>query len=290
MKIGCIEAGGTKFVCAIMDEDRNIVERVSIPTSSPEETFDQMFAFFDGFELDAIGIASFGPIDLDKESETYGYFTTTPKPGWAFTSFAKVMEERYGVPVGFDTDVNAAALAELKYGAGVGFDHLVYFTVGTGIGGGVIVNNQMVHGMMHPEFGHILVRRHPSDDFKGACTYHDDCLEGMASGFAMEQRWGIKGDQLSSDHIAWEIEAYYLAQACINAIMAVSPQRIVLGGGVMNQGHLFPLIRKNVSKIVNDYIQSPLIRDLDTYIVPPGLKDQSGIMGAYALAIELLQK
>jgi fructokinase len=290
MKIGCIEAGGTKFVCAIIDEKRLILEKITIPTSTPEETFKEMFDFFDRFELDAMGIASFGPIDLNRESKTYGFFTTTPKPGWAFTSFASVFKERYKVPVGFDTDVNAAALAELKYGAGVGSDHLVYFTIGTGIGGGVIVNNQMVHGMMHPEFGHILVKKHPRDDFKGVCPYHGDCLEGMASGVSMEQRWGIKGHLLSADHEAWDIEAYYIAQACVNAVMSVSPQKIVLGGGVMNQEHLFDLIREHVKEMLNGYIQSPLIEDLSNYIVPPGLGEQAGIMGAYALAFEELEK
>ncbi len=290
MNIGCIEAGGTKFVCAIIDEKRMIVEQITIPTLTPDETFKAMFDFFDQHNLDAIGIASFGPIDLNRESDTYGFFTTTPKPGWAFTSFAKLLQDRYKVPVGFDTDVNAAALAELKYGAGIGSDHLVYFTIGTGIGGGVIVNNQMVHGMMHPEFGHILVKRHTRDEFKGVCPYHDDCLEGMASGYSMEQRWGIKGHLLSADHEAWDIEAYYIAQACVNAVMSVSPQKIVLGGGVMHQEHLFDLIRQYVKEMINGYIQSPLIENLSEYIVPPALGDQAGIIGAYALAFLELEK
>lgn len=289
MRIGCIEAGGTKFVCGVLDENKTILEKIVIPTETPEETFKAMFAFFDQFEMDAIGIASFGPIDLNRASKTYGYFTTTPKPGWAFTPFASVLEERYKVPVGFDTDVNGAALAELKYGAGVGLDNLVYYTIGTGIGAGVVVNRQMVHGMMHPEAGHGLVRRHQDDAFQGVCPYHGDCLEGMASGVAMEKRWNSKAHLLSEDHPAWEMEAYYIAQACVSAIVMVSPEKIVLGGGVMNQSHLFGLIHLHVKEMLNGYIQSPLLDDLSTYIVPPGLGDLSGILGAYALALEAIE-
>lgn len=289
MRIGCIEAGGTKFVCGVLDENKTILEKIVIPTETPEETFKAMFAFFDQFEMDAIGIASFGPIDLNRASKTYGYFTTTPKPGWAFTPFASVLEERYKVPVGFDTDVNGAALAELKYGAGVGLDNLVYYTIGTGIGAGVVVNRQMVHGMMHPEAGHGLVRRHQDDAFQGVCPYHGDCLEGMASGVAMEKRWSSKAHLLPEDHPAWEMEAYYIAQACVSAIVMVSPEKIVLGGGVMNQSHLFGLIHLHVKEMLNGYIQSPLLDDLSTYIVPPGLGDLSGILGAYALALEAIE-
>jgi fructokinase len=289
MKIGCIEAGGTKFVCGIIDESKTILEQVVIPTVSPKETFEAMFAFFDQFELDAIGVASFGPIDLNRSSKTYGYFTTTPKPGWAFTPFASVLEERYKVPVGFDTDVNGAALAELKYGAGVNLDNLVYYTIGTGIGAGVVVNRTMVHGMMHPEAGHTLVRRHPKDTFEGVCPYHGDCLEGMASGLAMEKRWGIKAHLLTADHEAWDMEAYYIAQACVQAIVMVSPEKIVLGGGVMKQVHLFDLIHKYVKEMLNGYIQSPLIDCLTTYIVAPGLGELSGMLGAYALALEAIE-
>jgi len=290
MKIGCIEAGGTKFVCAILDENRNVLESVVVSTSTPKDTLDQVYNFFDQYQMDAIGIASFGPIDLNKDSETYGYFTTTPKPGWAWTPFASELEERYSIPVGFDTDVNAAALGELYYGAGQGLENLVYFTIGTGIGAGVIINKQMVHGMMHPEAGHVMVTRHPDDDFEGVCPYHGACLEGMASGVSMEKRWGIKANLLTADHPAWDVEAYYIAQACVNAILMVSPEKIVLGGGVMNQEHLFDLIYKYVGAMLNEYVQSDLLKDLSTYIVAPGLANQSGIMGAYALAIEALNK
>lgn len=289
MKIGCIEAGGTKFVCGIIDENKNILNQNVIPTGTPEETYEAMFAFFDQFEMDAMGVASFGPIDLNRTSKTYGYFTTTPKPGWAFTPFASVLEERYKIPVGFDTDVNGAALAELKYGAGAKLDNLVYYTVGTGIGAGVVVNRKMVHGMMHPEAGHTLVRRHPKDTFEGVCPYHGDCLEGMASGVAMEKRWGIKGHLLAPDHEAWDMEAYYIAQACVQAIVMVSPEKIVLGGGVMKQVQLFDLIHKHVKEMLNGYIQSPLLDDLSTYIVAPGLGELSGMLGAFALALEAIE-
>lgn len=289
MKIGCIEAGGTKFVCALLDESRNVLESITIATTTPKQTLDQVYAFFDQFEMDAIGVASFGPIDLNKESETYGYFTTTPKPGWAWTPFASELEERYKIPVGFDTDVNAAALGELNYGAAQGLENVVYYTVGTGIGAGVIVNKKMVHGMMHPEAGHIMVGNHSDDDFEGVCPYHGACLEGMASGPAIEKRWGIKANLLTADHRAWDVEAYYLAQACVSAIYTVSPEKIILGGGVMNQEHLFDMIYKYTNQLLNGYIKSPLLDDLSNYIVAPGLKNQSGIMGAFALAIEAKQ-
>lgn len=284
--IGCIEAGGTKFVCGLVNEDGSIVDRVVIPTTTPQETTKEIFSYFDKHKVDAFGVASFGPVDLDKKSKTYGYITTTPKPGWAFTPVASVLSERYGVPVAIDTDVNAAALAEKNVGAAVGCDHVVYFTIGTGIGGGVIVNDQMVHGLMHPEFGHILIRRHPQDDFEGSCPFHSDCLEGLASGPSLEKRWGVKGHLLADDHIAWEMEAYYLAQACVNAIMTVSPQKIVLGGGVMHQPQLIDKIRKHVKVMVNDYIVSPLLDDLDNYIVLPGCGDDAGLLGAFALGLK----
>ena len=283
--IGCIEAGGTKFVCGLVDDHGNIIDRQVFPTTTPEETFKALFSYFDNHQVDAFGIASFGPIDLNRLSKTYGYFTTTPKPGWAFTSFARLFEDRYKVPVGIDTDVNAAALAEMKVGAAVGCDHVVYFTIGTGIGGGVIVNEQMVHGMMHPEFGHIMIRRHPQDDFEGVCPYHQDCLEGMASGLSMEKRWGIKGSELAADHVAWDFEAYYIAQACVNAIMAVSPQKIILGGGVMHQQQLIDKVRNHVVSMVNNYVQSPLLEDIENYIVLPKTGDNAGLLGAYQLGL-----
>ncbi|MCD8573979.1 MAG: ROK family protein [Erysipelotrichaceae bacterium] len=281
--IGCIEAGGTKFVCGCVDEHLNIHHRVSIPTTSPEETMALVLDYFKDKEVTAIGIASFGPLDLNLESKTYGYLTTTPKPYWAWTDIVGTLKQLKDVPIMIDTDVNAAALAEAKVGAAQGCDHVVYFTVGTGLGGGVLIHNQLVHGLMHPEFGHIGVKHHPKDDFKGACIYHHDCLEGMASGFAMEKRWGVKGHTLPQDHLAWDIEAYYLAQACVNALMVVSPQKIVFGGGVMHQEHLLPKVREHFKVLVNNYVVSDHLKDLDQYIVAAGCGDDTGLLGAYFL-------
>lgn len=281
--IGCIEAGGTKFVCGCVDENLTIHNRVSIPTTNPQETMALVLDYFKDKDVSAIGIASFGPLDLNLNSKTYGYLTTTPKPFWAWTDIVGPLRELKKVPIVIDTDVNAAALAEAKVGAAQGCDHVVYFTVGTGIGGGVLINNQLVHGLMHPEFGHIGVKHHPQDDFKGACIYHHDCLEGMASGFAMEKRWGVKGHTLHADHIAWDIEAYYLAQACVNALMIVSPQKIVFGGGVMHQEHLLPRVREYFKTLVNDYVVSDILKNLDEYIVSAGCGDNAGLLGAYFL-------
>lgn len=281
--IGCIEAGGTKFVCGCVDEHLNIHHRVSIPTTSPEETMALVLDYFKDKEVTAIGIASFGPLDLNPESKTFGYLTTTPKPYWAWTDIVGPLKQLKNVPIMIDTDVNAAALAEANVGAAQGCDHVVYFTVGTGLGGGVMIHNQLVHGLMHPEFGHIGVKHHPKDDFKGACIYHHDCLEGMASGFAMEKRWGVKGHTLTQDHLAWDIEAYYLAQACVNALMVVSPQKIVFGGGVMHQEHLLPKVREHFKVLVNNYVVSDHLKDLDQYIVAAGCGDDAGLLGAYFL-------
>ncbi|MNJ47763.1 putative fructokinase [compost metagenome] len=197
------------------------------------------------------------------------------------------MKRFYPVPVGFDTDVNAAAFGEAKWGAAKGLDSSVYYTIGTGVGVGVYVEGKLVHGLVHPEGGHVLTRRHPEDSFKGLCPYHGDCLEGMASGPAIEKRWGVKGNELSEDHKAWEIEAYYLAQAISGVILLLSPKKVILGGGVMHQKQLFPLIRKEVGKNLNGYVVSPgILDDMENYIVPPGLADNAGLCGALALGIE----
>jgi len=275
----------------------NIWQRLSIPTTTPEETLKKALDFFrpkslsalrvpdPSYKIQAMGIASFGPIDLRKDSPTYGNITTTPKPGWAYTDLVTPIRDGFGIPVGFDTDVNGAALGEQGYGAGKGLTSLVYFTVGTGIGGGALVNGEPIHGLVHTEMGHFPVERHPDDKYEGICAYHKDCLEGLATGPSIQARWGAPGSQLPVDHAAWEMEAYYLAQAVCDVVYALSPQRIIMGGGVMHQAHLFPLIRQKTLKRLNGYVQSPVIlKHIDTVIVPPGLGDDAGIMGALELA------
>ena len=285
MKFGGIEAGGTKFVLAIGDEFGNIEQRTLISTTTPDETFDHIYEFFDQFQLDAIGVACFGPIDPDVNSPTYGYITTTPKPHWGMVDVVGRLKERYHIPVAFDTDVNGAALGELEFGSAIGLDSCLYLTIGTGIGGGAIVERKLLHGLLHPEMGHMKIIRHPEDNFEGVCPYHKDCFEGLASGPAIEARWHQKAYHLPKDHSAWDIEAYYIAQAVAAYILILSPKKIILGGGVMKQEQLFPLIRKHTQEILNGYIKKDeIIKHIDSYIVYPKLGDNAGICGALALA------
>lgn len=291
MRLGALEAGGTKMVCAIGDEKGNIFDRVSFPTLTPEETIGNLIEYFKNKGIEALGIGSFGPLCLDKNAENYGDITTTPKLAWANYPLRKVFAEALGVPVGIDTDVNAAALGEATYGAGQGIDSLVYYTIGTGVGGGALVDGVLVHGMVHPEMGHMLLRPDPRDPSPhGFCPYHDGCIEGMANGPAIEKRWGISAKELPEDHIAWEIEAEYLAQMCVNTIVTLSPKKIVLGGGVMHQMHLFPRIRKRTLELLNGYVAHPAILDnIDEYIVSPGLGDNAGAVGSLLLAVQAIE-
>ncbi len=286
MLYGGIEAGGTKIVCACGTGPQDLRAQISIPTTTPDETLARIVAFFLPQQLTAIGIGSFGPISPDQHAPDYGYITTTPKPGWAQTDFAGTIERALGVPVSFDTDVNAAALGEGRWGAAHGLSTFLYLTVGTGVGGGGLSNNRLMHGMLHPEMGHIrLPHDRQADPFAGICPYHGDCLEGLASGPAMKARWGAPAETLPLNHPAWALEALYLALACITFICVLSPQRIILGGGVMGQCHLFPLIRQEVQTLLNGYFQVPaILQQIDTYIVPPGLGNQVGVLGALALA------
>lgn len=287
MMYGAIEAGGTKFVCAISDENFEIKERVSIPTTTPEETLSHVFEFFDQFKLDSIGIGSFGPIDVNKKSATYGYVTTTPKVAWTNFDFLGAVKKRYEIPVGWTTDVNAAALGELKKGAAIGLDSCVYLTVGTGIGGGAVVNGKLLAGYGHPEMGHMLVRLHPDESYGGFCPYHGNCLEGIAAGPAIEGRYGVKGHELADKIEVWQMEAYYLAQALMNYTLILSPERIVLGGGVMKQNQLYTLVREEFKKLMAGYVAVP---PLEEYIVAPGLGDNAGVTGCLLLAADELNK
>lgn len=281
-----IEAGGTKFICVVATGPLDPpVDEVRVPTTTPGETLAGVIDFFGGHDLRALGIASFGPVDLRPESPTYGYITDTPKKGWRQTDLARLLGRTFAVPTGFDTDVNGAALAENRYGAAKGLRSAVYMTVGTGIGGGAVIDGRPVHGLMHPEMGHLPVPRHPRDTYRGCCIYHGDCLEGMASGPAIEGRWNKPPGTLPPDHEAWELEAYYLARAICAIVYTVSPQRIVCGGGVMNQEQLFPLIRREATSMLHGYIRSESITHrIDGFIVKPGLGDRSGVVGALELA------
>jgi fructokinase len=290
---GAIEAGGTKFVCGIGTGPDNL-RTVRIPTTAPESTIAEAIRFFQSSEepVQAIGIGSFGPVDLHVGSPTYGYITSTPKPAWRNTDIAGAVADAMGVPVGFDTDVNAAVLGEGRWGAAVGLSDSVYLTVGTGIGGGALVGGSVLHGLVHPEMGHIRIPHDRSvDPFPGICPFHGDCLEGLASGPAMHSRWGAPPDQLPEHHPAWSLEAHYLALGLVSWICTLSSQRIILGGGVMQQSRLFPMIRKELSDLLNGYIQArALTAGLDTYIVPPKLGGRAGILGALVLAEEALNR
>jgi len=285
MLLGAIEAGGTKFICAIGTEKGEILEKKSFLTKTPSETLKKVVEFFLDKKIEALGIGCFGPVDLDENSKTYGYITSTPKPNWSNYNILGELKKHFDIPMSFDTDVNGTALGEINWGSGIGMDSLIYLTVGTGIGGGIYSGGKLVHGMTHPETGHILIKREKNDYYRGKCPYHGDCLEGMASGPAIEERWGVKAYELEENHKAWDLEAYYLAQGLINYILIMSPKKIILGGGVMKQKQLFPLIRKKVVEILNGYVfHKNILENIDEYIVSPKLGDNAGICGGLALA------
>jgi fructokinase len=286
-----IEAGGTKFVCAVGSGPQDIRARASFPTGEPTPTIRQALDFFHQQtemlgQLESIGIASFGPLDPRPDSPTYGCILSTPKPGWSNYDFVSAIRQELSLPLAFDTDVNGAALGEWRWGAAQGLDTFIYLTIGTGIGGGGLVNGRMMHGLLHPEMGHVrLPHDNQLDPFKGICPFHGDCLEGLAAGPALERRWGQPAKTLPAVHPAWELEAHYLALGLMNFICTLSPQRIILGGGVMEQAQLFPLVRNKVQEFLNDYVHSASIQEhIEDYIVPPALGSQAGVLGAIALA------
>jgi fructokinase len=272
---GAVEAGGTKFLVAIGEDPANPTDVCRIPTSDdPRETMAEVIAYFrQRPPLAGVGVASFGPVDF-----AHGSIGKTPKLAWQNFPIVESLAQALNVPVSLETDVNGAALGESLYGAGRGVGTFVYITVGTGIGGGAIVNGQTLHGLLHPEMGHLPLRRHPDEPagFDGVCPFHGGCLEGMASGPAMKARWGQPAESLAPDHPAWRIEAFYLAQACLSLSCILSPQRIVLGGGVFSQPALYAMVRERLARIVNGYLPLP-------EIVPPHLP-LPAITGALAMA------
>lgn len=286
MRIGAIEAGGTKMVLAVGDENGNILERMSIPTEAPEVTMPKMIAYFKERNVERLGIGCFGPVCLDEKSPMYGHILSTPKLLWRNYDFLGTLQRELNIPMGIDTDVNASAIGEATWGASNDVDSSIYITIGTGVGAGIIIDGKPVHGMLHPEAGHIILQRHPQDDFTCNCPYHDCCMEGMAAGPAIQKRWGKPAVELADCKEVWELEAFYIAQALMNYILILSPKRIILGGGVMHQEHLMPLVRSKVKELMNGYIVTDEMDDLEHYIVLPKLNDNQGIMGCIKIALE----
>ncbi len=286
MRLGALEAGGTKMVCAIGNERGEIEKRISLPTETPEITLPAMEKFFRENAVEALGIGCFGPIDLNRASATYGYITTAPKLAWQNCDIVGYFRRALNIPVGFDTDVNGSALGEATWGASRGLENSMYITIGTGVGAGIVVNGKLLHGMLHPEAGHILLKPHPKETYEGKCPFHKNCFEGLAAGPAIEARWGAKGVELADRKEVWELEAYYIGQALVDYLMVLSPQKIILGGGVMHQEQLLPLIRREVKEQLAGYIVTKELEDLESYIVLPALKDNQGIMGALKLAVD----
>jgi fructokinase len=286
--LGAIEAGGTKFICAVGTPSGRLIDETRIPTRTPSETISDILSFFlaRSQKVAALGIGSFGPIDIRTGSPTYGHITSTPKLAWRHFDIVGALGSALNVPIGFDTDVNAALLAEAKWGSAKGYQTALYITVGTGIGGGALTEGSLLHGLLNPEMGHIRVPHDREDDpFPGSCPYHGDCLEGLASGVAMEARWGIDPSALPTGHPAYRLEAEYLSLACVNWICTLSPERIILAGGVMLQAHVLPLIRDRTRLLLNGYVEAPQIQErLEDYIVPPGLGHRAGVLGALILA------
>lgn len=284
MLYGAIEGGGTKMVCAVVDEVGNILVKERIPTTTPDETLAALVSFFEGSmvthhtPLTALGIGNFGPLDINKQSKTYGFVTTTPKAGWQMTDVLTPFK-KFGIPIGFDTDVNAAALGEVTFGAAKDFENVLYVTVGTGIGVGVVVNGRLLHGRRHPEAGHIHLKRHGEDFFPGVCRYHDDCFEGLASGTAIAKRWGTAAEELIHRENVWRLEAYYIGQALADYTYVYAPDAIVLGGGIMHVSGLFNRIKEETRTQLGAYLPLP-------YLTRPGLGDEAGIVGAACLAMK----
>jgi len=290
--LAAVEAGGTKFVCGVGTGPDDL-HTTRFPTEDPATTLAAAKAFFaeqraTRGEISALGVGTFGPADIDPNSGKFGHILNTPKPGWKWTDLlGDLLSELGDIPAAFDTDVNAAAWGEMRWGAAQGLADFVYITVGTGIGGGAVSGGRLVHGTSHPEIGHLRIPRHETDrNFKGTCPFHADCLEGLAAGPALEKRWGQNPKSLAIDHPAWDLEARHLADALVNLSLTLAPQRFILGGGVMDQPQVFPLLRKHFLTRVAGYRETPQIEE---FIVPPGLGSRAGVLGALALAADALE-
>ena len=287
--LGAIEGGGTKFVVAVADaaHPETVVARESFPTAYAAETMRQIQTFFDQYQdIVAIGISMFGPIDVNPASRTYGYVLATPKRGWSGYNFLGAMTEWRDIPYYWTTDVNGSAWGEFVSGAGQENDNILYLTVGTGIGAGIVANGQLLQGISHPEAGHIMVNKHPMDTYKGHCPFHGDhCLEGVASGPAMAERWGQPANLLDDGSTAWQLEAFYLAQAAVTYTTILRPEKIIFGGGVPHRDVLMSLVRKSFAAQLSDYLAVP---NLDDYLVRAGNGDDAGILGSFYLAKTLV--
>ncbi|HKG54152.1 MAG TPA: ROK family protein [Anaerolineales bacterium] len=290
---GGIEAGGTKFVCVVARGPGQVVDEIRFTTTTPEETLGRTIQFFqpyvDSAQVNAIGVGAFGPLDLNPKSPRYGFITTTPKPGWSNADVLGTLQRALRINVAFDMDVNTAALGEYLWGASQGCDPSLYLTIGTGIGGGYIVNGKPLVGLVNLEMGHLRIpHSRELDPFPGICPFHGDCFEGLANGPAIEKRLGVTGAMIPDDDPYWEIEADYIASALMNYILTLSPKKIVLGGGVMQREFLFSKIRRKVRELLNGYVASKsLLENIDDYILPPGLGNQAGSLGAIALAMQM---
>lgn len=287
-----LETGGTNIKCMVACDPYHVISELNIPTQDPDVTINRVIQYIRSalekypIAIRSMGIASFGPVDLDISSPTFGSITSTPKLPWRNFPILKKLKAEFQFPITFDTDVNAAALGEARWGAGIGLSDFVYITIGTGIGGGIISNHQLVHGLIHPEIGHMFVKHDLIlDPFEGICPYHKDCLEGLAAGPAIAARWGVPPVDLAADHPSWILEAQYLAQMAINLTLVLSPQRIILGGGVSQHIGLIDLVRQSFKQKLGNYVQSPLYNEnLESYLVAPILGQNAGIFGAIALA------
>ena len=287
--LGALEAGGTKMVCAIGSADGRIFDQVSLPTTTPEETMPQIIEYFRKHgPIAALGVAAFGPVDVRPGSAQYGTILDTPKLAWRQYPILSTLKEALQVPMGLDTDVNASCLGEMTFGTAKGLENVLYLTIGTGIGAGIAVGGKLVHGMLHPEAGHILMTPVHGDEGHGICPYHENCFEGLASGPSIEKRWGAKAVELKERDEVWELESEYIATALCQYILTISPQRIILGGGVMHQEQLFPLIRSRVIEKLGGYLRTPELQAPEQYIVPASLGDDQGILGCVELAARAL--
>ncbi|MBQ6112884.1 MAG: ROK family protein [Synergistaceae bacterium] len=295
MLYGALEAGGTKMVCAVGNENGVILDQETIPTTTPDETMPKVIEYFkakiapelpDDDKIVSLGIACFGPVDVRKGAKTYGNILNTPKIPWRNFPMVQTMKDALGgIPIGFDTDVNGSLLGEATWGCAKGLTDAIYFTIGTGIGMGAMSGGNLIHGMLHPEAGHLIMSRVQGDEYKGHCPSHGACFEGMACGPAIEDRWGKSAKELADRPEVWELEAKYIAQALTDITMTLSPQKIILGGGVMSQSQLFPLIRKYLAEYINDYISTKELRNMSAYVCPAALNGNQGIMGAVKLAV-----